>query len=85
MSVHRSQPYTVVECITVAAIIATLIALLIPAFSVMRAFGQTEGTPPKAATIWTVQHDGHWWIGRSEHFVHHPDCPCRLGRAELSE
>ena len=38
----------------------------------------------------TVKHDGHWFIitrgSGSQHFMHHPDCPCtKKPEAEASQ
>lgn len=76
---------TLVECLVVLAILATLCGLLVPAF--MAATGSRTQPdvgvePPATIQMVTVQHDGHWWVLCRETFAHHPDCPCRSRTAE---
>ena len=72
-----SRGYTLVECLVVLAILATLAGLLAP----LTFKTKDRASPPAAGLMWTVQHDGHWWILCRENFAHHPDCPCK-GKAE---
>ena len=77
---------TLVEVIVVLAIAATLVALLVPAFTAD--YGKAPAAsrePPRTVRLWTAQHDGHWWVMSQEHFSHHPDCPCKSRQAESGE
>lgn len=78
------RAYTLVEALVVLAIICVL---FVPAVVMARAHGQrkkaSESSSPAASWVmFTEQHDGHWWVIRGEHFLHHPDCPCRSKQAE---
>jgi prepilin-type N-terminal cleavage/methylation domain-containing protein len=77
--------FTLVEALVVLAIIATLVAMLTPAF--MAAMDNAEGRephePPESIWLSTVKHDGHWFVVKGENCcLHHPDCPCRTRTAE---
>lgn len=81
--------YTLIEVLVAIAILATLVAMLAPAFLAARdaASGRKgeseEERPPRSIWLSTVQHDGHWFVTRPEgFFLHHPDCPCRTKTAE---
>lgn len=81
--------YTLIEVLVSLAILATLVAMLAPAFFAARDAarlrnGQAEAEkPPMSIWLSTVQHDGHWFVTRPEGpFLHHPDCPCRTKTAE---
>jgi prepilin-type N-terminal cleavage/methylation domain-containing protein len=79
----RSPAFTLVEVLTVLAILATLVGLLIPAVMAAKdhAARVEAGEPEPPASVWmqTVQHDRHWFITRGEgFFLHHPNCPCRM-------
>jgi prepilin-type N-terminal cleavage/methylation domain-containing protein len=80
------KAFTLVELAVTLAIIATLLALLYPAFDAARrkAAGRVERSEP--AETWllrTVKHDEHLWVMSAGSatvpavFCHHPDCPCR--------
>ena len=74
---------TLVECLVVLAIFATLCGLLVPAF--MAATGDRAETlePRKSWNLYTAQHDGHWFVKDAAGGVcHHPDCPCNNRTAE---
>lgn len=79
----RETGYTFVEVLAALAIIATLVALVLPVALLGRPNG-TAGDPPATIHLWTVEHDGHWWVKSIEHFSHHPDCPCSQRTPEAS-
>jgi len=76
----------------VLAIIATLIALLLPAIQTARGHvaGKAAGPsqPPGTWLLTTVKHDDHWWVMAAASatvpaaFCHHPDCPCQHRKPE---
>lgn len=78
------KAFVLIEALVVAAILATLVALLWPAFSAARAAASRQGDrqpepPPATWLLRSVTHDEHTWvITTTNHptFVHHPDCPC---------
>ena len=77
--------FTLVEVLVVLAIIATLVALLAPAFMAATdiAARQESHEPPESIWLSTVKHDGHWFVVKGEDCcLHHPDCPCRTRTAE---
>lgn len=79
--------FTLVECLVVVAILATLAGLLWPAISAVRNrdnLAQEQPEPPKSWTLVTVKHDGHWWVKLPQYFMHHPDCPCKSRTAEAA-
>lgn len=76
----RRHAFTLIECLVVIAIFATLCAILAPLFVSLASIG-ADG-PPKTIQMVTVQHDDHWWVMCRESFTHHPDCPCRYRKAE---
>lgn len=77
---------TIVECLVILAIIATLCALLAPAFMAAAGGQCRQGSgkaPPQSWNLYTSQHDGHWFVKDAAGGVcHHPDCPCRSQAAE---
>lgn len=84
--------FTLIEVVVVLAILATLCGLLAPAFFAARDAATTQqkapaadSGPPSTMYLYTVQHDGHWWIieRAARHFEHHPDCPCRSRKPEV--
>ena len=86
--------FTLVEAIVVLAILATLVAMLAPAFMAAtdNAARQEPREPPESIWLSTVKHDGHWFVVKGENCwfavkgenccLHHPDCPCRSRTAE---
>jgi hypothetical protein len=65
----------VIEAIVVAVFICVLVAMLasLPVFHARR---PAEASPPSSWTLYTVEHDGHWWVLGNRVGFHHPDCPC---------
>lgn len=83
---RHTRGVTLVELLVVVAILATIIGLLAPLIWMPPiALSENGGSPPKTVHMWTVEHDGHWWIKSVEHFAHHPDCPCRSRQAERTD
>ena len=84
----RRPAFTLVEALVVLAICATVVGLLTPAFFAATQAASRSGqdandsSPPPTYRLWTAQHDNHWWVIGSDHFLHHPDCPCRSRTAE---
>lgn len=77
----RKTGFTLIEVLVTAAIFATLVGLMM---SVALPGGREKGQePPSTIHLWTVKHDDHWWIKSTQHFAHHPDCPCQSVKAEL--
>lgn len=73
---------TLVECLVVLAILATLSGLLAAAVS-SGSKSDAKAEPPQSWNLYTAQHDGHWFVKDAAGGVcHHPDCPCRGGKAE---
>ena len=69
--------------VVVLAILATLVALLAPAFMAAMDNPASPQEPPESIWLSTVKHDGHWFVCKGENCcLHHPDCPCRTRTAE---
>jgi|694.fasta_scaffold72960_7 hypothetical protein len=82
--------FTAVEVLTVLAIIATLVALIMPAFLAARKNADhmtvpsvvESGDPPESWSLCTVKHSGHWFVVGDQWGLHHPGCPCHTKTAE---
>jgi hypothetical protein len=85
MSQMRKPAFTLVEALTILAILATLVGLLVPAILAARKNADhmtvpsvaEDSEPPESWTLCTVQHSGHWFVVGDKWGMHHPDCPCR--------
>lgn len=81
------RAFTLVGVLVTLAILATLAALLVPAFQAARAnANRRPGEVPESQYLMTSRHDGHLWIVAPalNQFMHHPDCPCH-GKAERDD
>lgn len=81
---------TLVEVFVVVVLAATLVSVLVVPFwprAQKQANGIGNNEPPAVFgwSLYTRQHDRHWWVIGGEHFVHHPDCPCQRRHAEAVE
>ncbi len=77
-----SRGFTLIEFIVIGAIIGTLIGLF-----TRPAWNMAGNEPMRSWTLYTVQHDGHWWVlgTTGNGCIHHPDCPCRKGKIEAEQ
>lgn len=82
----KPKAFTLIEALVCMAIVAILVALIIPAVHAAR--GRANGTLPapvetsqSGCSLVTVQHDGHQYvIGRMSSgtaMLHSPSCPCQ--------
>jgi hypothetical protein len=85
--------YTLVELLVSLGLVFVGILLLLPVAARLlwppprysAAGGGAQNVPPPSITMFTREHDGHWWVSntRGHAIVHHPDCPCRKLKAEV--
>ena len=72
---------TLVECLVVLAILATLFVVIAVGRPGAKQIGNQD--PPQSWNLYTAQHDGHWFVKDAAGGVcHHPDCPCQGRTAE---
>jgi prepilin-type N-terminal cleavage/methylation domain-containing protein len=82
---QKRRAFTLVEALTVLAILATLVSLLVPAILAARKNADhmtvpsvaEDSEPPESWTLCTVKHSGHWFVVGDKWGMHHPDCPCQ--------
>ena len=79
--------FTLIEAITVIAIIATIAAILAPAILAAKKNADhvtlaSPEDPPESWSLCTVKHGGHWYVVGNHWGAHSPACPCLPKSAE---
>jgi competence protein ComGC len=84
---RNPKAFTLTEALVLLAIVCTLVGLLVPSVArvfdhAARATAVVTREPAVSWSLYTVQHDGHWFVLGNRVGFHHPDCPCRKRQAE---